>query len=142
MLYHCYLYTWNLRFYVSLVIDRLEMLFVWLSEEGNFLDWIQQCFVCFGMVVVGTLASLDDRILCRFLCCIEIGRSVNGEYKYCESIYHTVCVLYLILKQNLMFIYYCSSHLINTNMKNVHICVITMTALQWLIPVNCVYAVA
>ena len=78
-------------FYVSLVIDCLEMLFVWSSEEGNFLDWIQRFFVCFGEVVVGKLASLDDRILCRFLCCIEIGRPVNGEYRYCECSYCTVC---------------------------------------------------
>ena len=50
-------------------------------------------FLClFGEFVVGTLASLDDRILCRFLCCIEISRPVNGEYKYCESSYHMVCL--------------------------------------------------
>ena len=79
-------------FYVCLVIDCLEMLFVWWSEEGNFLDWIQRFFVCFGEVVVGTLASLDGSILWGFVCCIEICRPVNGEYRYCESCYHTVSI--------------------------------------------------
>jgi len=126
---------------VFLVIGSLEMLFVWSGEEGNFLDWIQRFFVCFGEVVVGTLALFGDRILWGFLCCIQIGRPVNGEYKYFESSYHRVCFRIKYWKRMCSVITAAHPYW-HTNMKNVHICLVTRTAVHWLIQVKCAHAIA